>query len=61
MDTAEASCCTDGGAGVSLSAETAADRAEASSSSTSIAVGDRASLAGCGRASLADGERASLA
>eukprot|EP00965_Chrysotila_dentata_P078140 2576370-Pleurochrysis_carterae.AAC.1 len=61
MDTAEASCCTDGDAGVSLSEKTAADRAGASSSSTLMAVGGHASLAVGGRTSLAVGGRTSLA
>eukprot|EP00965_Chrysotila_dentata_P112035 3704634-Pleurochrysis_carterae.AAC.1 len=61
MDTAEASGCTVGGSGVSLSTETAADRAGASSSLALIAVGGRPSLAVGGRSSFAVEGRASLA
>eukprot|EP00965_Chrysotila_dentata_P012036 395241-Pleurochrysis_carterae.AAC.1 len=59
MDTAKASGCTDGGAGVSLSVETAADRA-----SIELFNLDRrgwSSLARHGRTSLARRLRSSLA
>eukprot|EP00965_Chrysotila_dentata_P115501 3817057-Pleurochrysis_carterae.AAC.1 len=61
MDTAGARGCMVVGVGISLSTETAADRAGASGCSPSIAVGGRASLAAGGRASLAVKGRALLA